>query len=232
MLNHFTFNGKSTANFGLLVDGLKTYGAPQRRVEQIAIAGRNGDIIIDSGTYDNYVAEYTISVIDNFKFNAREIANWLLGSSGYLRLEDTYNPEHYRLASCYNTLEFDVIALSRAGTATVDFLCYPQRFLKTGEQVITLTANGSLANPTGFTAKPIIRAYSKGSFTIGNQVVTINSIDGYVDINSETMQCHKGTTNCNQNVSIDEFPTLSSGTTNITLNGVTKLDITPNWWQL
>lgn len=139
-MNHFTFNGHTTSDFGLLVTGLSTYGSPARRVEKISVPGRNGDVLLDEGTFDNYIARYQIAIIDNFKVNAREIANWLLSSRGYSELTDTYNPETYRMASFYSNIDYVVTALSREGTATIEFDCKPQRYFYTNAP-ITFTAN-------------------------------------------------------------------------------------------
>lgn len=139
-MNHFTFNGHSTGDFGLLVTGLSTYGSPARRVERVTVPGRNGDVLLDEGTFDNYIARYQIAIIDNFKVNARAIANWLLSSRGYSELTDTYNPETYRMASFYSNIDYVVTALAREGTATIEFDCKPQRYFYDNAP-ITFTAN-------------------------------------------------------------------------------------------
>lgn len=231
MLNSFTFNGQSTSDFGLLVTGLQTFGAPQRRVNQVQIRGRNGDLLIEDGSYENYIATYTVAIIDDFKANARDIVAWLLGSRGYHRLSDTYNPESYRIATYYNAIDFDVTALFREGSADISFICKPQRFLTSGDNTVTLTADGTITNPTVFPSRPLLRVYGNGTLTVGDYSLTIANATTYTDIDCETMQCFTGTTNMNNNVTVDEFPVLE-GTTNITLSGITKVEITPRWWQL
>ena len=114
------------------------------------------------------------------------------------------------------------------------FDCDARRFLKNGDNIITLTANGSIFNPTYFDAKPLIRAYGTGSFTINDITVTITSANVYTDVDCEIMDAYKGTTNCNSNISTtnNEFPALRPGANNITLSGITKLEITPRWWTI
>lgn len=231
-LNHFTFNGQSTADFGLLVTATKVFGAPSRKVEKFSVAGRNGDILIDQGVYENYIVQYSVAVIDDFKVNARDITNWLLSSNGYERLEDTYNPESYRLGSCYSSIEYVTTALNREGQATIEFDCKPQRFLLTGETSQTFTTSGTITNPTQMASKPLLRVTGTGSVNIGTYEVTVNTVDGYVDIDCETQQCYKGTTNCNNDVVVDEFPQIVAGANTVTLDGVTSVEITPRWWTL
>lgn len=144
MLNHFTFNGHSTGELGLLVSGINIYGSPSRIVEKVTIPYRSGDLIMDTGAYTNYMLTYTVDIMDNTKATAEAISKWLLGSKGYCELTDTYNPEIYRVASYYNQLDYTLSALYRYGKATITFDCKPQKYL-TANQPVTLTPTTSEA---------------------------------------------------------------------------------------
>lgn len=232
MLNHFTYNSKSTADFGLLVTGRTIFGAPSRKVERYSVAGRNGDIIVDLGAFENYQVQYEIAVIDSFKTNARAIANWLLSTKGYNRLEDTYDTTHFRLAALYSNIEYAVTALDREGTAVIVFDCKPQRFLNAGETTTTITsASYTLNNPTNMPARPLLRVTTTGKVTINGNEITVSAVDGYVDIDCETQQAYKGTTNCNNDIIVDEFPVLVGGNNTITQT-TTTVAVTPRWWEL
>lgn len=139
MLNHFTFNGHSTGELGLLVSGINIYGSPSRVVEKVNIPYRSGDLIIDTGAYTNYMLTYTVDIMDNTKATAEAISKWLLGSKGYCELTDTYNPEIYRVASYYNQLDYTLSALYRYGKATITFDCKPQKYL-TANQPVSLSS--------------------------------------------------------------------------------------------
>lgn len=232
-MNSFTFNGTSSNNWGLLVDNVRVFGAPAPDVESVSIAGRNGDLTLFNGRYNNYTVSYTISIINGFPMNARAIATWLLEPVGYQRLEDTYQPDYYRMGRFISSLEYTVTALCFYGKATVNFDCDPRLFLKSGETPIEITTSyENVLNPTAFDAKPLIRAYGTGTLTIGASEITITSADGYTDIDCETMNCYKGSTNCNNNVTVDEFPILTAGNTPVIFDGITKVEITPRWWEL
>ena len=233
MVNYFCYNGKYSYEYGLIVSGIKTFGSPQRKVEVLHVAGRNGDILFDEGTYDNIYVSYDVYITDNFKTKARDIRGWLLSSGGYHRLTDSYNTSYYRQATYFNSLDYDVIDhLMTQGQATITFYAMPQRFLTSGSSSTSFSTSGSITNPTQFPSRPLIRAYSTGSMTINGYTITISSINAYVDIDCDTMQCYKGTTNCNGNVTIDEYPVLKSGSNTITLTSVSSIDITPRWWTL
>ena len=231
-LNHFTYNGKSTADFGLLVTGRTIFGAPSRKVERYSVAGRNGDIIVDLGAYENYQVQYEIAVIDNFKTNARDIANWLLSTTGYNRLEDTYDTTHFRLAALYSNIEYAVTALDREGTANIVFDCKPQRFLTSGETGTTITsATYNMTNPSKMPAKPLLRVTGTGKVTINGTEITVTQVNSYVDIDCETQQAYKGTTNCNNDIVVNEFPVLEAGVNTIAQTA-TSVKVTPRWWEL
>jgi len=80
-----------------------------------------------------------------------------LTASGYCRLEDTYEPEHYRMARYVGSPDVANI-LFKFGRAELEFEVQPQRYLKSGEQEVGLTEEQqTLYNPTAFAANPLIR---------------------------------------------------------------------------
>lgn len=232
MVDFFEYNDIASFEFGLIVTGLRTYGAPNRRVETVHVRGRNGDLLIDEGTFDNIIVSYDIAVVQDFEVNARAIAQWLLADGGYHDLWDTYNDDLMRRATYFNAIDFDVESLRKQGKATINFYAKPQRFLTSGNNVTTFTSSGTITNPTSFASKPLLRVYGTGTLIVNGYVITVNSVNSYVDIDCESMQCYKGTTNCNNNVTINKFPVLKSGSNTINLQGVSKVDITPRWWTI
>lgn len=232
MLNHFTYNGKSSAELGLIVNGINIYGSASRVVNKVQVPYRNGDLLLDTGAYSNYMLSYTVSVVNNVKATAEALADWLLAPKGYNRLTDTYNADIYRMATYYNQLDYTLTMLYRHGQATISFDCKPQKYLLTGDLATTFTSNGSLANPSSMIAKPLVRVYGTGLFSINDTEVTVNAVDEYVDIDCEAMQCKKGDVNCGSNVQLTDYPTLGIGTNTVTLDGVTRLEITPRWWRI
>lgn len=140
MINHFTFNGTSTADLGLIVSGVSIFGAGSRKVEKAGIPGRNGDLQIELGGFNNYSVRYIVSITDNFTASAEQIREWLLESKGYCELTDTYHPDEIRKA-CFNSdIEFTTTSLYKYGQATIQFDCLPQRYLIRNTPV-TVSAN-------------------------------------------------------------------------------------------
>lgn len=242
MINSFTFNGISSEALGLYVGGQNTFNAPLRDVTKVSIAGRNGDLVRDNGRFLNVQVAYNIVAMEDFAETALAVRNWLLSVNGYARLEDTYHPDHYRMARVSDTITFETSAFNHTGKAQIVFDCKPQRFLKDGETEVSMAKNGSTANrtitnPTPFESRPLIRVLGDGdgTITVGNQIITLTGIDEYVDIDSETMNCFKGATNCNSQVALGTkgFPVLPSGDTTFAMTGgVTGAKVTGRWWEL
>ena len=53
MRNWLTFDGVSLKDFGVYINGNQTYNAPARSRTYVSVPGRNGDLIIDNGRYEN-----------------------------------------------------------------------------------------------------------------------------------------------------------------------------------
>lgn len=232
-MNSFTYNGTSSTQWGLLVTATSVFGAAAPDYENIAIAGRNGELTLFNNRYENIQISYDVAIMDDFKTSAREIAAWLLSDIGYHTLTDTYDSTYYREGRYLGDVGYITYCLYTYGTATITFDCKPQKWLTSGQTSTSYTADTTITNSYAFASKPLIRIYGTGTLTVGDYTVVVNTIvSSYVDVDCETMQCYEGTTNCNSNVEIDEFPQLEPGDNAITLTDITQVDITPRWWVL
>lgn len=148
MINHFTFNGTSTAQLGLIVSGVSIFGAGSRKVEKAGIPGRNGDLQIELGGFNNYTVRYTVSITKNFTTTAQQIREWLLESKGYCELTDTYHPDEIRKA-CFNSdIEFTTTMLYKYGQASIQFDCLPQRYIIRNTPITTTPTEDTTTGTT------------------------------------------------------------------------------------
>lgn len=198
MTGTITFNGTSSEDFGLIVEKLPQSVHASRRGDLITIPGRNGVIVREDGSYDTYTQEYQISFSqaeqnrDPYQ-TARDIAVWLLGASGFCRLEDGFEPEHFRLARYSGEFNVDTV-LMEYGKATLTFDVQPKRYLKSGETPLTFTGGSttSITNPTQFEARPLLK-FTDTSTTPSYVTQTlsmrvdyyINSAGGVVDASDD-----------------------------------------------
>ena len=235
MMHYFLFGGACSRDFGMYISGDSTYDAPERDTESIEIPGRNGALEIDNGRFHNISVSYPAFFPRGFSAGAAAARNWLAGARGYQRLEDTYHPDEYRLARFVGPLQFDVRALGYSGECTLTFDAKPQRFLRSGEAETVLSATGSVYNPTGFDARPLLRVYgtAPGVLTVGNAQVQVNAISGYIDIDCDLQDAFKGTANCNASIYAPVFPRFTPGINNISWSGgLTGVTIKPRWWTI
>lgn len=243
MSGEFTFNGKSSAEFGLLVNNVNNFGAPSRVVEKIQVPYRNGDLLIDTGTYSNCTVTYEVSLIHNAVPNTRAIAEWLLVPQGYCELTDSYNTNEIRMAAFYGEINYVMSHLNRYGKATLNFDCKPQRYIASGQIPITFSSSDTLQNDYPFKCRPLIRLDSDGTCYIGNYEITAAFPSpkpvgfNHFMIDCETMQCFwlSGgiARNANEYVSLPQgFPVLEPGSNYIDLDTVSSVDITPRWWTI
>lgn len=251
------FNGKQSSDYGIVVENPPSYVFPKRRVESITVPGRNGNIIIDEGAYDNVTREYNIAAghfwEERFTEIAQSISHWLNSAGGnYARLEDSYEPEIFRMATYTEETEI-VNILQQAGRATVSFDCKPQRFLKSGENFITFDSpsTGStfkIRNSTQCIAEPLIVLHSAANtrvtcsivingltIAVGDEGETSPLSDNIV-IDSEVQDAYSLETyvNLNKCVTLARFPTLVPGDNTIeyTSGNLTKMEVKPRWWIL
>lgn len=236
-MNTFTYNGVSSKTYKCLVSGEDAWAKPAPDLEHVVVPGRNGDLIINNKRYQNVDVVYHCIIKKEFPANYQGLCTQLLKSPGYQRLEDSFHPDHYRMAVFDSSIEPEMLALNKHGTFDLKFSCKPQMWLKSGEAAITYTSGAYLTNPTLFTAKPLIRIYGSGDITIAGRTVHVtNSTYSYVDIDSELEECYYGANNCNAMVTLktnNEFPTLSPGSNWIGLgSGISRVVLTPRWWTI
>lgn len=233
------FNGVSSKDFGLEVEHRPKYNIPEKDYDITHVPGRNGDVYIDKNSYKNVTRTYEVSIGSEdgvFVDMASALADWLYSASGYARLEDSYEPDYYRMASYHKSTSFTNI-YGKALKTSIEFDCKPERYLKSGEQPIEFSTSGVvLHNPTNFASKPIITVIGSGEITlkIGEQYVRIINCNGGIVLNSVIEDAYYNSLNRNSSIELSNgFPKLEKGETVITFTGsVESISVIPNWWRL
>lgn len=177
LLNYLEFDGINSLSYGVIISGEGVFDAPKRRAERISVPGRNGDLILDEGVFDNIRVSYPAFIVARNEAEFRErfqaFRSMLLSRASYVKLTDSYHGDEYRMAAYLDGLEVDPKLHNKAGNFTLTFDCKPQRFLKIGEIPVPIESGDTITNPTLFDAKPLVKfnASSSGSITIGDKVV-------------------------------------------------------------
>ena len=229
------FNNKSSADCRIQVAHPPGYAYPERDYTITHIPGRNGDIIQDNGCYKNVERTYEVSfdsLNEDFATYANAVSAWLHSTTGYARLEDSYEPNYYRMATYQESNIFENL-YNQAGTATIVFECKPQRFLKTGDNIITIQNSLTIMNPTGFEAYPLFKVTgTSGVLTVNGNSITFSSIDDFVILDCELQDAYKENVNKNSTIS-GTFPVLKTGSNTISWTGdISSVTMKPRWWTI
>ena len=229
------FNNKSSADCRIQVAHPPGYAYPERDYTITHIPGRNGDIIQDNGCYKNVERTYEVSFDvpnEDFATYANAVSDWLHSTTGYARLEDSYEPNYYRMATYQESKIFENL-YNKAGTATIVFECKPQRFLKTGDNTITIQNGLTIMNPTGFEAYPLFKVTgTSGVLTVNGNSITFSSIDDFVMLDCELQDAYKENINKNSTIS-GTFPVLKTGSNTISWTGdISSVTMKPRWWTI
>ena len=229
------FNNKSSADCRIQVAHPPGYSYPERDYTITHIPGRNGDIIQDNGCYKNVERTYEVSFDapnEDFAIYANAVSAWLHSTTGYARLEDSYEPNYYRMATYQESNIFENL-YNQAGTATIVFECKPQRFLKTGDNTITIQNSLTIMNPTGFEAYPLFKVTgTSGVLTVNGNSITFSSIDDFVMLDCELQDAYKENINKNSTIS-GTFPVLKPGSNTIRWTGsISSVTMKPRWWTI
>ena len=250
------FNNKSSKDVGLEVETFPEYIAPERIYDVIHVPGRNGDVVIDTGTYGNVPRTYEVSIATydyaSYSQKMSQVVEWLHSASGYARLEDSYDEDFYRLA--YYNEQVDIQNLfNEAGKATINFVCKPQRYYKSGEIPIVFTNTGKILNETIHPAYPLLNIAitntlpAGGSDIVGEVYIGSHAFSIKYDTNRQSGATYIMTVDCelqnaynsveNMNDLIvlngDDMPTIDPGEQEISFEGsITSVEVIPRWWTV
>lgn len=178
-VNSITFGGINSAGYGIYIGGEGTFNAPVRDVEMVEVPGRNGNLIIDTGRFENIEVKYTAinqePDLATFAANLAAFRNAIASQKGYQRLTDTFHPDEFRMATFRGGLEINPIEYNTASEFEIIFDCKPQRFLTSGETSEEITSGGTITNPTLFESSPLLEIEGYGDIDIEGQPITINN---------------------------------------------------------
>lgn len=231
--SRFIFGGRSSDDLGLLISGSGIYPTPERDAEIVEVPGRNGNLVFDNGRYKNVTITYDCLIRD-FETNYDSIRTFFASQVGYQRLEDSYQPDRYRMARISGQLEPTVGPYKRNARIKLSFDCKPQVRFKSGDITVLIKSGDTLYNRYGFSACPLIRVHGSGTLQIGSYAVAIaDPGTPYVDLDCETMDAFYGARNLNGSVTLENFPQLVPGSNGIKYDGkISAVEITPRWWTL
>lgn len=225
-----TLNSRSDLN---LIFTHADKGAPDVHTEYVEVPGREpidlSELIIGYPQYQNRQMRIEFEYVGpEWETEKQLVLAKLHGRKMQIRFLN--DPNWYYVGRCFVGVAINASTLH----FTVNVTAEPYK-MAYNETATTLSAAGSVTNPTDFPSKPLIKVTctGDGTVTIGNKTITLSDIDGYVMIDSKLMDCYKGLVNMNGSVQLSEFPKLQPGANNISFTGdVTAVEILGRWVTL
>ena len=243
-----TYGGEASSGFGMVVAEAPTFERPARKQTAYTVPGRNGSVIFQQDAFEDVVRSYKVWIAEeitedsggNISGTLAERVDafeaMLNSKKGYTRLEDTFEPDVFRLAYYSGGNDF-TNEMTQYGEATLTFTCRPERFYKSGETEISVSNGDTIVNGTRFASKPLIHIEGTGAVSVSIGGVTINATLGapsdYVNIDCETMNAYRLPTENKNNIISGTFPTIKAGSNGIAITGsVTLCKITPRFYTI
>ncbi len=236
-LPYFMYKGRRSIDYGLIIKKKSIYKGSQRDVTFVNVPGRDGDLIIDNGRYKNTTITYELAVVNgltpwSFAELAQILRSWLIPNTGYFKLWDTYDKQHFRYAAFNGDVNIEQ-ELNDLGAVSLDFNCKPHRYAVEGQNVITMESGGDLYNGEAVSSEPYIKIYGSGdiTLTVNSETFVLEDVSGSIEIDSELMDVFKGSTLMNGSMMSTSFPVLQPGMNTISWTGgsVSKIEIVPRW---
>lgn len=175
------FHGECSRDLGILVEHRPVRPIAKRKYDRVPIPGASRDLILQEDAWENVQQPYDIAIRpllrDPFLHRTiRRVVQWL-NTDGYQRLEDSYDPDLFRLGTCMDGGTVENL-LGRFGRCTVTFDCDGRWFLKSGEAAVAPENADkalTLINPTGYNARPVLSIRTTGT---GRAVLLVRNADG------------------------------------------------------
>lgn len=238
------WGGEASTDYGIVVGDAPAFDKPVRRETVFNVPGRNGSVLFTDGSFEDVVRSYSVWLAEDITEESGVYSGalderiaaftaWLYSKKGYQRLEDSFDPEFFRLAY-YTGGEEIANHLMQYGDTTISFVCRPERFYKNAESAVEVSNGSTMTNPTKFDSKPLIHIEGSGNVSISISGVTMSAtISDYINIDCDRMDAYRLPTENKNGTISGSFPVLKSGSNSIALTGtITKATIVPRYFTI
>lgn len=226
-----SYNNESCLGYGIIPVRRPSIPAPEEKIEEIEIPGRNGVLTISENLYN------TISIQVEFNFMSkpnqwaetyRKAKRWLSGS-GELWFSDDHEV-YYKVLYCKIT--GTERTSRRIGNFTAEFTCDPYTYYKSGKNEIELES--VIYNP-GVTCEPTYRITGEGlcTLTVNGYEFTANIGQEIIIDSNRMISCKTDGQSVNTDVTGDYSKLwLKSGDNTLAVTDGFEAHIMPEWREL
>ena len=228
------FNNTPSTDYGIIIGSNESWDAAGRDVEEQIIPGRNGAVLKDNKRYKVKSVQYDFIILQGMTSKAEAFRNFLLSLPLGFRLEDSKHPDEYYEAWFTDEFKITPAQFGHNGTGKFNLRRMPERWLKAGEQAVSITGPGTLAvpNPTPSWALPLYRCYGSGTLAVNDAEFTVTTTGTYTDIDCMTKLIHEGAERRAGAVTRfywDDIRIPPNGT-NVVVTGFTKVEVFPRYY--
>ena len=233
------FNGYQAEDLGFVVVEGSNEILAQEDYELVSVEGRNGDLLINKGTYPNIEKTFTITAIDYIEDEdidrmMTNIRKWFFDIKDD-RLFYTYGNK-YNIVKKVVFKEDVRTSFEEFGDFQVTFLCEP--FYYTAEEPIEVVKSDTgdttsvFMNYGDFESFPYIKIYGSGNigFYLNGIMIGVKNVTTSVELDTKLLICLDAKGNNKMNDLLVDFPTLQRGENVITIpsdQNISKIKIIP-----
>lgn len=213
------FNNNTSLNLNLYLEEYPKIPRANRQYEEQPVDGRNGNLIIDLGTYPNRTISFTFTLVsDDIHVDFDAIEEWLTEIEDK-RLIWGVGDKAF-IVKWVNIGDFEQ-EFTTFGKATIDFICEPFKAdLEPIEHTITNNKFSFYYDGTA-PSEPLIKVYGNGNVQIivNGETMQINNVDNYAEIDSKLMQVRNQDSTSKDNETLGDFSLFKKGKNTISYTG-------------
>ena len=204
----FRFNDIDSRQMGVRVTKMPETVRAERRVERVEIAGRNGSLHVDEGTYSSYDRTMECALINRRRLD--DVAAWLVGSGKMIF--STEPDKVYDVVISNKVSIAQMMRVFQKFQVTMDTQPFKYSVNPFGD-TLELLKPQTVYNKGTVYAQPKITVYGSGSITldINGTAFPLSGVDGHITIDSESMEVYRGSESQNSRFGGAEFPRLEAG---------------------
>ena len=223
----FRFRDIDSRSMGVRVTKMPETVRAERRVERVEIAGRNGSLHVDEGTYASYDRTMECALINRRRLD--DVAAWLVGSGKMIF--STEPDKVYDVVISNKVSIAQMMRVFQKFQVTMDTQPFKRSVNPFGD-TLELTKPQTVHNKGTIYAQPKITVYGRGNITlhINGTAFPLSGVDGHITVDSGSMEVYRGSESQNSRFGGAEFPRLEAGENAVSWTGnVEKLVIEPEW---
>lgn len=238
IIANIKFNGKSSLDFGLILQNTMEHSSPANDIETVDVPGRDGVLLIDNNRLMPIEQEFDFVLKPKpgkkvFQV-AKEIAAWLR-PKGFKDLELSWDSGYIYQATFLDGLNVEEVITS-FGKLKITLLIQPIKYLKSEMQEKTVNNGGLLVNKGSIKAKPKIKITGSGAITlkINNRETKFKNVQGEIIFDAKNNMVYRGSFTSEwdkivANAGRYQEPYLDPGNNTISWTGnVTKVTVVTN----